>query len=341
MKTLDFWNTKIYVWSFFDKIFHYLWDKNVFLILDKKVYELYWGSLKEKSNIFVLERWENKKKLKTVEGLYSWLLEKWADRDSFLVGIWGWIVCDIAGFVACTYMRGINFALVPTTLLAQIDASIWGKNWVNFYWYKNVIWNFGQADFVLADPLFLHTLSEEDLACGFSEIIKHSLIKDKQFFGFLEKNSDDFKNLHNSFLENVIEKAIKIKLEIVRKDEKEKNIRKFLNFWHTLGHAIEKVYWINHWNAVAIGMVFASKISEKKWLITCEDNKRIVSLISNFDLPVKLNYKLNKIKLLDALKKDKKKKGDTLDFVLLDWLGKAFVENIDFKEIYDFFNILE
>jgi 3-dehydroquinate synthase len=258
-------------------------------------------------------------------------MEMGADRGTFILGIGGGIVCDITGFAASIYLRGLTFGFISTTLLSQVDASVGGKNGVNFDGYKNMVGVFNQPDFVICDIDMLKTLPEKELLNGCAEIVKHGAIADKDLFAYLEKNYQGIFNLNINVIEKVVYDSIMIKSEIVNRDEREKGERRKLNFGHTIGHAIEKVIGISHGEAVGIGMVVAARLSEKKGLLTSEDMVRIETLLGNLKLPTEIST--DPEKLFEAMTKDKKREGDSIHFVLLEGIGQAVIEEISIKEL--------
>lgn len=300
-----------------------------FIITDETVYSLY-GNLFPDAHILVIGKGEGIKTLETVSGLYDRLIQLGADRSSYIVGIGGGVVCDISGFTASTYMRGVGFGFAATTLLAQVDASVGGKNGVNFRGYKNMVGVFSQPDFVICDPGVLSTLEKADILCGFAEIIKHAAIADKGYFRFLEENREKALALDPEVLSGIISASVQIKSGIVNQDETEKGIRKLLNFGHTMGHALEKVYGIPHGYAVAQGMAYASGLSVQKGMLKKKDHERLVRLIRAYGFPEPLEEPDQKV--WDALGKDKKKHGENLDFVLLERIGKAGVVPLPISE---------
>ncbi len=304
--------------------------ENAIIITDETVNELY-GNIWKGYRTIITGMGEKNKTLTALELIYKQLLEFGVDRSGFILGIGGGIVCDIAGFVASTYMRGIRFAFVPTTLLAQVDASIGGKNGVNFHGYKNMIGNFNQPEFVLCDPEVLQTLPKDELSNGFAEIVKHALIADADLFDFIEKNTALMLSLDPDVINYLIKRSVEIKSGIVNRDEREKGERRKLNFGHTFGHAIEKVSGINHGKAVAIGLVIAGKLSFQKNLFKNHDLTRLIEVLENLNLPVK--YDGDKNKIFSALFKDKKRESDFIFFVLLSNIGSAVVEKISVDDL--------
>jgi 3-dehydroquinate synthase len=273
---------------------------------------------------------EGNKTLDTTCEVYRKLLELEIDRSCVIVGIGGGIVCDVSGFVASTYMRGIEFGFVPTTLLAQVDASIGGKNGVNLDGYKNIVGSIRQPKFCLCNFDVLKTLPREELKCGFAEVIKHAAIGNAELFAYLEANTERAMALHRTTIEKIVHDSIVVKVNIVKKDEFEKGERMKLNFGHTLGHAIERETGLSHGKAVAIGMVAAAKLSVAKGLLGEKDAERLEKLIEAYGLPTKTT---DKGKLLEAMKKDKKRLGKKIRMALLEGIGSARIVEVGINEL--------
>jgi 3-dehydroquinate synthase len=274
---------------------------------------------------------EKIKTLDTVQFIYKKLVDLEIDRSCFIVGIGGGIVCDIAGFAASTYLRGLGFGFVSTTLLSQVDASVGGKNGVNFQGYKNMIGVFNQPGFVICDPAVLKTLPPKELSYGFAEIVKHAAIGDRAYFDFLEKHYKEALELDEEVLARLVYDSIMVKSSIVQRDEKEKGERRKLNFGHTYGHALEKTMGIPHGEAVSIGIAAAADLSVRRNLLPGEEAVRIRQLLERFHLPTKAAA--NKEKIWDAIKKDKKRQGQDIHFVLLKSIGEAVIEEISLVEL--------
>ncbi|MEK6981730.1 MAG: 3-dehydroquinate synthase [Candidatus Micrarchaeota archaeon] len=305
----------------------------VVIISDKNVLNYHRVKLEEFGfQIIEIETGENVKTLRTVENIYEQFLELGVERSTFIVGVGGGVVCDITGFVASTYLRGLKFGFVPTTLLAQVDASIGGKNGVNLNGYKNLIGTIRQPNFVLCDLELLKTLPKEDLKCGFAEIVKHAVIADANLFSYLESNLEDIICMKRIALEKVIGDAISVKVNIVQKDELEQNERVKLNFGHTIAHALEKVHKLPHGEAVAIGSVYDAKLCVKKGTLKEEDKDRIENLLKKLGLPTQLDY-IKKDAIIGAISKDKKKKGTDVKMALLEGIGKSVVKEVPIEEI--------
>jgi len=278
-----------------------------------------------------LDASEKTKSLTTVESLYSHFLEHGADRSTFVVGVGGGVVCDIAGFAAATYMRGLRYGFVATTLLAQVDASVGGKNGVNFQGYKNLVGVFRQPEFVLCDLTMLETLPETELISGMGEVVKHALIADAPLFDFLEQNSRGALGLDLNVIQRMVIDSVRIKSTVVAEDETEKGMRRVLNFGHTVGHALEKLTRIQHGAAVSVGMVVACRISMLKGYLPSEDVQRVERLLQGLSLPISTSETIEHI--MDAIRKDKKRVSDHIHFVLLKRIGEATVEEIPLVEL--------
>lgn len=309
---------------------NYLPNKQVIILTDDKVNKLY-GEYFQEFPVIEIGQTEKIKNLETISYILEELLKNKADRSSFLLAIGGGIVCDIAGFAASVFLRGIDFGFISTTLLSQVDASVGGKNGVNFLGFKNMVGVFNQPQFVLCDPNMLKTLDNDDLSCGFAEIVKHTLITDAPMFEYLELNSSKALKIEPDVIEKLVFNSISIKADIVNKDEKEKGERRKLNLGHTFGHAVEKVLGVPHGNAVSIGLVVAAKLSMNKGMLSEIDYNRVIKLLSDLNLPTSINS--NKDAIIEALEMDKKREGDSIHFVLMEGIGKVRIEEISLDEL--------
>jgi 3-dehydroquinate synthase len=260
------------------------------------------------------------------------------DRSWFVLAIGGGIVCDITGFAASIFMRGLPFGFVSTTLLSQVDASVGGKNGVNFRGYKNMVGVFAQPEFVICDVEMFQTLPKNEFISGFAEIIKAGAIRNTSLFEYLENNCEKAINYDAEVLEKVIYESVLIKANVVQNDEKEKGERRILNFGHTFAHSIEKNTGMLHGEAVSIGMVLAAKVSVKMGLLSEADALRIEKLLINFGLPVR--FQIEKTKVYDALLKDKKREGGYINLVLLSGLGNAIVQKVPIQQMEEIVNDL-
>jgi 3-dehydroquinate synthase len=290
-----------------------------------------WGQHFPQADVISIGAGEKIKTFDTVRYLYEQLLKLEADRSSFIIGIGGGIVCDIAGFVASTYMRGVRFGFVSSTLLSQVDASVGGKNGFNFGGYKNIVGVFSQPEFVICDLNLLKTVPRKEILSGFAEIIKHGAIADKNLFAYLEENRDRALALDLAVIEKLVYDSVIIKSEIVNQDEKEKGERRKLNFGHTFGHAIEKTTKVRHGEAVSAGMVMAAELAVKKEALALKYSNRLADLLDQYGLPVRLEFDCREV--LETLRMDKKREGDLIYFVFISEIGKAYVEQIAIQEL--------
>lgn len=280
---------------------------------------------------------EKAKTLDTVREIYRRFLG--LDRSTFVVGIGGGVVCDIAGFAASTYLRGLRFGFVPTTLVAQADASIGGKNGVNFMGYKNLVGVFSQPGFVLCDFGLLKTLPSLELRCGLAEIVKHALVGDAGLFQYLEQGWKGVLSLREDCLEKVVSGSVAVKARVVSRDETETGERMLLNLGHTVGHAIEKAEGIPHGEAISIGMVAAANLSVKRKLLSKRNVERLEALLENIGLPTSMGCDKDTIHaVIDAMEKDKKLRGDKINFVLLKEIGKPVIARIDVERLEEVFD---
>jgi len=332
VKGADFLS-RIYIGESIDNLRNYTLGKRIFIITDKNVERIYRNRFPDVP-IYAIEPGEESKNLLTTVDIYRWLLESNVDRSSLIVGIGGGVVCDLTGFVASTYMRGVDFGFVSTTLLSQVDASVGGKNGVDLDGYKNIVGTFNQPKFVICDISMLKTLHPFEFIGGMAEVIKHALIADKEKFDFIEANKSEILNLNAEMLEYLVAKSVKIKAKIVEADEREQGIRRVLNLGHTWGHAVEKFTGMAHGKAVSIGLVFSANISVLKGLMKPEERDALIKLLTGIGLP--LSYNKNKLEVFEILKKDKKKEKDFIHFVLMNGIGNVQVEKLGFKEIEKF-----
>ena len=308
---------------------------NNFIILDKKLSKIIKKKLKNKSNIKFIEI-SGSEKIKSINfywSIISKLLNLKIDRHSNIIAIGGGSIGDLSGFIANTILRGVNFILIPTTLLSQVDSSIGGKNGINSIYGKNLVGTFYQPNLVIIDPLILNSLPYRQIISGYAEIVKHALISSKKFYIWLKKNHKEILDLDNDLLINAIEKSIKIKASYVKKDEREKltnsSSRAMLNFGHTFGHAIETANQykssLSHGEAISIGMITALKISVKLKRLKKDEMDDIISHFNKVGLPTKYkkNYDNRIFKIITSDKKNHNKK---INLVLLKKIGKSYFE---------------
>ncbi len=306
---------------------------NVFAITDENLFSHYREHFQDRP-VYVLKPGEQRKNIGSIEEICRWLMAQGAGRDAFILGVGGGVVCDIAGFAASVFMRGVNFGFVSTSLLGQVDGSIGGKNGVNLDGYKNIIGNFNQPRFVICDTNMLHTLPEIEIRNGLAEVIKHALIADREMFDYLWEHHNDILALKSEAIDYLVKRSVEIKLAIVSADEREQGERRKLNLGHTWGHAVEKTDGIPHGQAVSTGLTFAARLSEKKGLLTPEETDKIVLLLRKFGLPTET--KTPTAKIFDAMLTDKKKEQNHVHFVLMDGIGHVKVAPIRFSELRTF-----
>ena len=294
--------------------------------------------------IYYFKSSELNKDISSINKILKILLKNNFQRNDCLLSLGGGITGDVSGFAASIFKRGIKFINIPTTLLSQVDSSIGGKTGINSSYGKNLIGSFYQPSLVISDIDFLKTLPDREIICGYAEILKHSLISDKKFFNFLNTNMDKILNLKSPFIEKSIYKSCMIKKEIIQLDEKEKNLRKVLNFGHTFGHAYEATLKystrLNHGEAVLLGMMSASRFSMQNKLLPKSDFKLIETHLLKLKLKIKVSSLFSQKKLKDILtymKKDKKNDTKKINLVLLKKIGKpVFNLNFDDKTINNF-----
>jgi 3-dehydroquinate synthase len=282
---------------------------------------------------------EKSKSLQEYEKCISFALKHGVDRKSEIIAVGGGATGDLAGFVAATYMRGISFVQVPTTLLAH-DSSVGGKVGINHIFGKNMIGSFYQPEAVFYDLSFLSTLPMHEWRSGFAEVVKHALIADPMFFEFLVENVKSLHNLGDKVLVHLISSGIRIKGTIVQEDEKEQGVRAFLNFGHTLGHAIESAYGygnITHGEAVMMGMVYALLLSEKMNKLNFPF-KPFLSWIHTLGYRLSLDRNLTFSDVWERMKRDKKASRQTPVFVLLRDIGQPMMKSVDKRILEETFD---
>ncbi|WP_343701917.1 3-dehydroquinate synthase [Chitinophaga sp.] len=322
--------TKYYLGESLANLAEYVNKDRTILLLDENVDHHYAEVLPGWKKLVVPDGEENKT-MDVVEQIINGLIELEADRKTMLVGIGGGMLTDLTGFAASIYMRGIPFGFVPTTLLAQVDASIGGKNGVSHGMHKNMLGTINQPAFILFDYSLPATMPETEWCNGFAEIIKYACIYDAELFTYLENNKDKAMEQDVSILQYLVERSVAIKTKFVLEDEFESGVRRWLNFGHTLGHAVEKLENIAHGQAVAIGMVAAAKISEKITKLPSEQTNRLIRLINDYRLPVTMQS--DKDEVFNIFRLDKKREKDHIHFVLLEEIGKATTHPIPLEEL--------
>lgn len=316
-----------------DNLAVHLPSGNVWAITDENLYYHY-RKYFNGMQVYVIEPGEQSKNFGAIVSVCRWLMEQGAGRDAFILGVGGGVVCDIAGFVASVFMRGVEFGFVATSLLAQVDGSIGGKNGVNLDGYKNIIGTFNQPGFVICDTKMLHTLPPAEFKNGMAEVIKHALIADREMFDNILNHHMDILQLQTEVVNYLVKRSVEIKAAVVSTDEREQGERRKLNLGHTWGHAVEKIEGIPHGQAVSIGLAFAAKLSEAKGILSADERNQVVSLLKTFHLPVET--KTTQIKIYEALLKDKKKEKGHIYFVLMKGIGKVKIERMSLSELQEF-----
>lgn len=314
------------------------------IVTDSNVALLYAEALKAElikkfANVcfYTVPAGEEHKNIDTVNGIYEFLIQKHFDRQDVLIALGGGVVGDMTGYAAATYLRGIDFIQVPTTLLSQTDSSIGGKTGIDFMHYKNMVGAFYMPKLVYMNLSVLDSLPREQLVSGFGEILKHGLIKDFSYFKWLQAHYDEIWMLKYEILEEMIYISCDIKRAVVERDPKEKGERALLNFGHTIGHAIEKLsnFELAHGTCVGLGIVAASYISKMQGNITSEELCMIEQILTHFGLKTSITgfYAED---VLAATKSDKKMDGSQVKFILLQKPGEAYIyRDLTDKQILD------
>ncbi len=316
--------------------------RRVLIITDTNIAPLYLSQVRMSLNdtvselhSIVLPAGESQKTLQTVQHLYQILMENHFDRDDFLVALGGGVIGDITGFTAATYLRGISYIQVPTTLLAQTDSSIGGKTGVDFVGYKNMIGAFYPPKTVIMNLNTLNTLPHRQFAAGMAEIIKYGLIWNATFFNWLTVHGAQILSLDQTDLLQMIQSCCEYKRDVVQKDPKDRGIRKILNYGHTLGHALEKYknFSLLHGECVGLGMLAAARISRDRGLLSVAEEETIRSALSFYSLPTCTEIS-DPDALMQMMFSDKKVSAGHLQFVLLDQIGHSFLaEDVSSIEI--------
>jgi 3-dehydroquinate synthase len=293
------------------------------------------------ANLFPIQPGETRKNLATIGELAERLALAGFDRHDALIALGGGVGGDICGFLASIYMRGIPFIQVPTTLLAQVDSSVGGKTGVDIDAGKNLLGTFYQPKAVFIDPETLRSLPQQEMRSGLAEVLKYGLIRDKTFFDFLAAKREDIFALDATTLTDTIAACCRIKAEVVMADEREGDLRRILNFGHTLGHAVEAAsrYSLSHGFAVGIGMMAAARLSARRGLLTPAARDNIGAVLTAYGLPVDIPPELDRERIRFFLKTDKKAVDGRLVFVLLHGIGRAEMHgDVSEEEITALFN---
>lgn len=304
------------------------------IVTDSNVAELYLEEVKRALeetgravSSFVFPAGEASKNLDTVQELYRHLIGERCDRRTVLVALGGGVVGDLAGYAAATYLRGVDFIQVPTTLLAQVDSSVGGKTGVDFACYKNMVGAFHHPRLVYMNLRTLESLPAEQFACGMGEVLKYGLIRDAKFYEWTINHMSEIQERVRPVLVKMIQKCCDIKRQVVEEDPGEQGVRAILNFGHTVGHAVEKLkeFRLLHGQCVALGTVAAAYISYKRGYLTDEEFYEIRDMNVGFDLPILVDG-LRSEEVVAATKSDKKMEQGRIKFVLLQSLGRAVID---------------
>lgn len=308
--------------------------RKVCIVTDSHVAPLYAENVREalqpfypQTAVFVMEAGEQNKNLDTVQKLYEFLIRNHFERKDFLLALGGGVVGDLAGFTAATYLRGISFVQVPTTLLAQVDSSIGGKTGVDFLQFKNMVGAFHQPRLVYMNLSALHTLPDMEFACGMGEVIKSGLIRDAAYFRWLLDNQEAIQRKELPVLSSMILRCCEIKRQVVEEDPREQGVRAILNFGHTIGHAVEKLkdFQLLHGQCVGLGMLSAAFLSMERGWLSRQDYERIRESSRLFGLPLTVSG-LDREEILAATRSDKKMEAGRVKFVFLESIGKAILD---------------
>ena len=299
-------------------------------LYSKRLFETISGDAKSVHEI-ILPDGESYKDWATIQKIFDALLANGADRKTVIIALGGGVIGDMAGFAAASFMRGIRFIQVPTTLLAQVDSSVGGKTGINHPLGKNMIGAFHQPIAVIADLDTLKTLPPRELSAGLAEVIKHGAIADATFFDWIESHTKELLNCDLNTMSHAVVRSCEIKSSVVAADEKESGIRAILNYGHTFGHAIESGLGYGEWlhgEAVACGMVMAADLSARLGHISASDVNRIKQLVDALALP-SCAPKLGNQRFFELMQIDKKSEGGTIRYITLEKIGQAKIEKAD------------
>tara|TARA_B100001996_G_scaffold153071_1_gene116476 strand:- start:2350 stop:3426 length:1077 start_codon:yes stop_codon:yes gene_type:complete len=279
-------------------------------------------------NVLTLSDGEQYKNIQTLSKIHDYLIKMNFDRNLTIIALGGGVIGDLVGFASDTFLRGVNLIHIPTSLLAQVDSAIGGKTGINHKFGKNLIGTFKQPNAVIIDINYLLTLPDKEFNSGLAEVVKYGVISNSKFLKWLNNNSDLIIKKNSNALLKIVEISVKEKISVVAKDEKESNIRAFLNFGHTLGHAIEASMSyknILHGHAVSIGMLFATMLSVDKSTLNIDEFNLIESTIRKLKLPISIPRKISTSKIMSHMSFDKKRKQGKNNFILLKSIGKCYI----------------
>ncbi len=301
------------------------------IITDHNIDRIYGALFPKGVPVIAVKPGEESKSISTIEDIVSQMVSIGIDREGFVLGIGGGVVCDIAGFVASVYMRGVEFGFISTSLLSQVDASTGGKNGINVSGSKNVIGLFNQPRFVICDSAMLKTLPESEYFQGLSELLKAALIADRELLETIISLSGQLSSADLSPIDDLVFRAVEIKASVVTRDEREHGVRRILNFGHTFGHAAELCYNIPHGNAVAWGMLAAIKFSRSEGYLSGEDSETLAGLIESLNILPDKSIDVDRV--ADRIQYDKKRSGEGIHFVFLRSPGEAFTRLVSISDL--------
>lgn len=311
----------------------YLPERKICIVTDSNLAELHLTGLEQVLGsyfhtiiTFCFPAGEERKNLDTVQDLYQQLIISHFDRQDSLLAFGGGVVGDLTGYAAATYLRGIDFIQIPTTVLSQVDSSIGGKTGVDFLQYKNMVGAFYQPRLVYMNLSLLQTLPEDQFTSGMGEVLKHGLIKSASYFAWLKENYNGIRKLQPDIIEEMVYQSCLIKRDVVERDPKEKGERALLNFGHTIGHAVEKLadFQLPHGHCVGIGMAAACKMSKDLGHITADTCDKILETFVQFGLPVSV-ADMSAEDIFAVTKSDKKMAAGKVKFILLESVGNAYM----------------
>lgn len=309
-------------------------ERRLCIVTDSHVAPLYLEEVKailsgccRRVTEFIFPAGEEQKNLGTAQELYRHLILEHFDRKDMLVALGGGVTGDLCGFAAATYLRGIRFIQIPTTLLSQVDSSIGGKTGVDFDAYKNMVGAFHMPSLVYTNLSTLKTLPEEQFSSGMGEVVKHGLIRDREYYEWLKLNREGILARDLSVCQDMVLFSNRIKRDVVEQDPTEQGVRALLNFGHTLGHAVEKLknFSMLHGHCVGAGCAAAAAISADRGLITRQEAEDVRETMELFHIPVRIGG-LDAKQVIEATKNDKKMDGRAVKFILLSKIGEAYVD---------------
>lgn len=325
--------TLVRVGDSIDSLEQYIPKNKTVIISDRNVYPMLKDRLPNVPAFQVLPG-DYSKSLRVATTIYRWLQELSVDRNAFILGVGGGVACDLAAFVAATYLRGVRLGLVPTTLLAQVDASIGGKNGLNLYGFKNIVGTFYPPEFILCDHTLLSTLPDVEINGGIAEMIKHCIVDSAQQFDYFNTHAESILSLQPDTIQPLIHWSVEIKKKFIELDEFDVDQRRKLNFGHTWGHAVEGITGMHHGHAVSIGMVFAARFALSLGICDEKVPQQIESILQKYNLPIGTDV-LPWV-IFEAMLRDKKRDADSIHFVFPTRIGECIVRKISIEKLKNY-----